>query len=109
MQDHNNPSGDGWRQRAERIVGPLQPYASPVLGASVLLEETSGVRPSHGVLVLANGRQELVPFTRELEAELDRAVQRMRQILESPETTEEGMTKWGRRASGRRRARGILG
>jgi CRISPR/Cas system-associated exonuclease Cas4 (RecB family) len=54
----------------------------------VLLEETYGVRPTHGVLVLAKGRQELVPFTIELEAELEQAVQRMRQILESPEATE---------------------
>src|SRR5262249_24795619 len=59
-----------------------------VAAQCVLLEETSGVRPTHGVLVLANGRQELVPFTPELDAELDQAVQRMRQILESPDAAE---------------------
>ena len=34
----DNPSADGWRERAERIVGPLEPYASPVLGASEIGE-----------------------------------------------------------------------
>jgi CRISPR-associated protein Cas4 len=48
-----------------------------------LLEETFGQRPSHGVLVLANGQQERVAFTPELEGELMQTMQRMRRILES--------------------------
>src|SRR5262249_53239208 len=33
MQE-DKPRGDGWRGRAERIVGPLQPYPSLTLSAS---------------------------------------------------------------------------
>ena len=50
-----------------------------------LLEEVSGVRPSHAVLVLANGLQQQVPFTPELEQHLRDTMQRMRGILETGE------------------------
>ena len=50
-----------------------------------LLAETSGVRPSHGVLVLADARQEQVPFTPELERQLTETTHRMREILASGE------------------------
>lgn len=48
-----------------------------------LLEETSGVRPTHALLVLANGQQHEVAFTPEREQELLDTMQRMRNILES--------------------------
>jgi CRISPR-associated protein Cas4 len=54
-----------------------------VAAQCALLEETSGVRPSHGVLVLANAHQERVPFTPGLERELAQTMDRMRDILES--------------------------
>lgn len=54
-----------------------------VAAQCALLEETSGVRPSHGVLVLANARQEQVTFTPELERELTETMDRMRNIVDS--------------------------
>lgn len=50
-----------------------------------LLEETFGVRPTHALLVLANGQQEEVPFTPEAEQHLLETMARMREILESGE------------------------
>jgi CRISPR-associated protein Cas4 len=50
-----------------------------------LLEETSGVRPTHAVLVFANGQQQQVPYTPELERHLQDTMQRMRGILETGE------------------------
>ncbi|HET6317400.1 MAG TPA: Dna2/Cas4 domain-containing protein, partial [Chloroflexota bacterium] len=44
-----------------------------------------GARPTHAVLVLANGRQEQVLFTSELEDQLASTMGRMRQVLESNE------------------------
>ncbi|HEY1293608.1 MAG TPA: CRISPR-associated protein Cas4 [Chloroflexota bacterium] len=56
-----------------------------VAAQCALLEEASGARPTHAVLVLADGRQERVLFTSELEDQLAGTMRRMRQALESNE------------------------
>ena len=74
-----------------RIPVEQKPYARrawpshtlQVCAQCVLLEETSGVRPSHGVLMLSHGQQERVPFTPELENHLAATMQLMRRILET--------------------------
>ena len=60
MQDHNKHV-DGWRERAERIVGPLDPYASSTLSASEIGEYgfcfvPMSAEPSRAVLrTVSNG------------------------------------------------------
>jgi CRISPR-associated exonuclease Cas4 len=61
-------------------------HALQVAAQCALLEETAGVRPTHGVVVLANAQQEQVAFTPELERDLTDTMQRMREILESGES-----------------------
>jgi len=47
----------------------------------VLIEDVYGVRPPYGVVVLADGMQERVPFTKELEQRVVRTMAEMRRIL----------------------------
>jgi Domain of unknown function DUF83 len=68
-------SGRGWHAHSSRTEA--------VRKQCTLLEEHSGARPTHAVLVLANGRQERVLFTSELEDQLAGTMRRMRQVLES--------------------------
>jgi CRISPR-associated exonuclease Cas4 len=49
----------------------------------LLVQEVYGSRPSHGIVVLAGGRQEEVAFTPELERRLLATMQEMRTILAS--------------------------
>lgn len=51
----------------------------------LLIEEVYGVRPPYGVVVLADGIQERVPFTKDLEQRVLRAMGAMRQILRTRE------------------------
>ena len=48
-----------------------------------LVSEVFGMRPPYGLLVLANGRQHRVPFTRELEQRLLQTLARMNGPLET--------------------------
>ena len=67
-----------------------------------LVTEVYGVRPPYGLLVLANGRQHRVPFTRELEERLLQTVARMNGLLE---TNREPGPRW---LGGRCRACGFF-
>jgi CRISPR-associated protein Cas4 len=60
-------------------------HALQVSAQCALLEEVSGVRPSHAVVVLAKGQHERVAFTPQLEQQLFGTMQRMREILDSRE------------------------
>ena len=51
----------------------------------VLVSEAYGVRPSYGLLVLADGKQQHVPFTPELERRLRGTIERMDTLVESDE------------------------
>jgi CRISPR-associated exonuclease Cas4 len=79
---------DGMHIPVEQKPSARRVWPSHTLQVSAqcaLLEEAFGVRPSHAVLVLANDRQQRVPFTPELEQQLLGTMQRMRDILESGE------------------------
>jgi CRISPR-associated exonuclease Cas4 len=68
----------------EQKPSALRVWRSHLLQVSaqcMLLEETSGVRPTHGVLVLANAQQQQVPFTADLEDDLVQTMTRMRRVL----------------------------
>ena len=54
-----------------------------VAAECLLVSEVYGVRPPYGLLVLANGRQHRVPFTRELEQRLLQTLARMNALLET--------------------------
>jgi hypothetical protein len=60
-------------------------HALQISAQCALVQEISGVRPTHAVLVLANGQQQQVPYTPELEQHLEDTMQRMRRILEAGE------------------------
>ncbi len=49
----------------------------------LLVTEVYGVRPPYGLLVLANGVQQRVPFTRALEKRVLETMARMRVVLEA--------------------------
>jgi CRISPR-associated exonuclease Cas4 len=53
-----------------------------VAAQCLLVEEVYGVRPAYGVLVLAGGVQEQLPFTPEIERRLRQTMTRMRTLLE---------------------------
>lgn len=53
-----------------------------VAAECLLVSEVYGVRPPYELLVLANGRQHRVPFTRELEERLLQTLARMNGLLE---------------------------
>jgi CRISPR-associated exonuclease Cas4 len=78
----------GMRIPVEQKPSAQRAWPSHTLQVSAqcaLLEETFGVRPTHGVLVLANAQQEHVPFPPELEQELWETMHHMREILASGE------------------------
>lgn len=52
-----------------------------VAAQCALVEDVTGIRPPHGLLVLANGVQEQVPFDAALEANLHATMAAMRQSL----------------------------
>jgi len=54
-----------------------------VAAECLLVSEVYGVRPPYGLLVLANGRQLRVPFTRELEQRVFETLARMNRLLET--------------------------
>jgi CRISPR-associated exonuclease Cas4 len=77
---------DGMRIPVEQKPSARRVWPShelQVAAQCALLEEGSGARPTHAVLVLANGRQERVLFTSELEDQLAETMRRMREMLES--------------------------
>lgn len=78
----------GMRIPVEQKPSAQRVWPSHILQVSAqcaLLEETTGVRPTHAVLVLANGQQQQVAFTPELERHLHDTMQQMRDVLESGE------------------------
>jgi CRISPR-associated exonuclease Cas4 len=54
-----------------------------VAAECLLVSEVYGVRPPYGLLVLANGRQHRIPFTRQLEQQLLQTLARMNALLEA--------------------------
>ncbi len=48
---------------------------------SAILENLDGIRPPYGLVVLAGGRQERVPYTPELEARVHKTVAELRAML----------------------------
>lgn len=77
---------DGMRIPVEQKPSAHRVWPSHTLqvGAQcAVLEETSGVRPTHAVLVLADGQRQRVAFSSELEQRLVRTMHCMRDILES--------------------------
>ena len=77
--------------RVGRAVVPIEqkPHARrmqrshvmQIAAQCLLVQEVYGVRPPYGLLVLAGGVQEEVPFTTELEAQLLDTMARMRGVL----------------------------
>jgi CRISPR-associated exonuclease Cas4 len=62
----------------------LQPsHRLQVAAQCLLVQEVYGVRPPYGVVVVAGGRQERVPFDAELERQLHQTMATMRGLLES--------------------------
>ena len=61
----------------------MQPsHVMQVAAQCLLVQEVYGVRPDYGVLVLAGGGQERLPFTPEIERRLHQTMSRMRTLLE---------------------------
>jgi len=82
----------------------LQPsHVMQVAAQCALVHEVYGVRPAYGVLVLAGGAQERVPFTPEIERRLHQTMNQMRMLLEND--VEPGP----RRVSAKCRACGFVG
>jgi CRISPR/Cas system-associated exonuclease Cas4 (RecB family) len=73
-----------------------------VAAQCMLVSEVYGVRPPFGLLVLANGRQHRVAFTRELEVRLLGTLDRMNAVLEN---SQEPGPRW---MSGRCQACGFF-
>ena len=67
------------KPRSKRV----QPsHVMQVVAQCVLVQEVYRVRPAYGVLVLAGGVQERVPFTPEIERRLHQTMTDMRALLE---------------------------
>jgi CRISPR-associated protein Cas4 len=67
------------KPRSKRV----QPsHVMQVVAQCVLVQEVYRVRPAYGVLVLAGGVQERVPFTPEIERRLHQTMTHMRALLE---------------------------
>jgi len=61
----------------------VQPsHVMQVAAQCLLVEEVYGVRPEYGVLVLAGGVQERLPYTPEIERRLRQIMTRMRTLLD---------------------------
>jgi CRISPR-associated exonuclease Cas4 len=68
------------KPRARRVH---QSHMMQLAAECLLVEQTYGVRPPYGMLVLAGGVRRRVPFTRDLEERLLETVDRMHSLLES--------------------------
>jgi CRISPR-associated exonuclease Cas4 len=66
------------KPRARRMQ---QSHVLQVAAQCLLVQEVYGVRPSHGLLVLAGGKQERVEFTPALERRLLNTMAQMRSLL----------------------------
>src|SRR6266536_3259049 len=71
-----------WEQkpRARRVHDS---HVMQLAAQCLLVTEVYGVRPPYGLLVLANGVQQRVPFTRALEKRVLETMARMRVVLEA--------------------------
>ena len=82
-----SPAARGWGVRArEQKPSSRRLQQSHILqvGALCLLvQDVYGVRPLYGVVVLADGTQERVTFTEELERGVVRTMAEMRRMLET--------------------------
>jgi CRISPR-associated exonuclease Cas4 len=68
------------KPRARRVNDS---HVLQVAAECLLVSEVYGVRPSYGLLVLANSRQHRVAFTPELEQRVVQTLARMHELLES--------------------------
>jgi CRISPR-associated exonuclease Cas4 len=87
------------KPRAKRVHDS---HVLQVAAECLLVSEAYGVRPPYGLLVLANGRQHRVPFTRELEQRLLQMLARMNRLVA---TNHEPGPRW---MGGRCRACGFF-
>ncbi len=75
---------EGARIPVEQKPTSRRLYETHVIQLGVLcaiLEDLDGIRPPYGLVVLAGGRQERVPYTPELEARVHKTVAELRAIL----------------------------
>ncbi len=68
-------------EQKPRARSMQQSHVLQVAAQCLLVQEVYGVRPSHGLLVLAGGKQELVEFTPALERRLLNTMAQMRSLL----------------------------